>query len=156
MWCEVCLVFMDFLVVLDCFVVLVYLWIYGLGQQIDNGVYLSLVNVIYYLVERLVGMGGNIDVVIMMVMGQIYENFMKGFNSLVDVFFVFVFIQVRCLVEFVVILVIEKMQIFVKVGVGLLVVILLFVLISRVVLFVVVISEVQKVVGVGFSLDGLK
>ncbi|EAC0099918.1 hypothetical protein DUQ39_25160, partial [Salmonella enterica subsp. enterica] len=86
MWREARLAFTDSLAALDCSVVPAHPWIHGLGQQTDNGAYLSPVNAIHYLAERLAGTGGNTDVVIMMITGQTHENFMKGLNSLVDVF----------------------------------------------------------------------
>lgn len=111
MWREARLAFTDSLAALDCSVVPAHPWIHGLGQQTDNGAYLSPVNAIHYLAERLAGTGGNTDVVIMMVTGQTHENFMKGLNSLVDVFPAPAFTQVRRLAESAATLATEKMQI---------------------------------------------
>lgn len=122
----------------------------------DNGAYLSPVNAIHYLAERLAGTGGNTDVVIMMVTGQTHENFMKGLNSLVDVFPAPAFTQVRRLAESAATLATEKMQIPAKAGAGLPVAIPLSVPTSRAALSAAAISEAQKAAGAGFSLDGLK
>ncbi|EFS0231312.1 hypothetical protein HYB82_005096, partial [Salmonella enterica subsp. enterica serovar Tennessee] len=110
MWREARLAFTDSLAALDCSVVPAHPWIHGLGQQTDNGAYLSPVNAIHYLAERLAGTGGNTDVVIMMVTGQTHENFMKGLNTLVDVFPAPAFTQVRRLAESAATLATEKMQ----------------------------------------------
>ncbi|ECD1998004.1 hypothetical protein EWG32_24340, partial [Salmonella enterica subsp. enterica serovar Weltevreden] len=111
---------------------------------------------IHYLAERLAGTGGNTDVVIMMVTGQTHENFMKGLNSLVDVFPAPAFTQVRRLAESAATLATEKMQIPAKAGAGLPVAIPLSVPTSRVALSAAAISEAQKAAGAGFSLEGLK
>lgn len=52
MWREARLAFTDSLAALDCSVVPAHPWIHGLGQQTDNGAYLSPVNAIHYLAER--------------------------------------------------------------------------------------------------------
>ncbi|EGO1997391.1 hypothetical protein ITP12_003784 [Salmonella enterica] len=104
----------------------------------------------------LAGTGGNTDVVIMMVTGQTHENFMKGLNSLVDVFPAPAFTQVRRLAESAATLATEKMQIPAKVGAGLPVAIPLSVPTSRAALSAAAVSEAQKAAGAGFSLDGLK
>ncbi|EMH0602025.1 hypothetical protein V5864_004563, partial [Salmonella enterica] len=49
MWREARLAFTDSLAALDCSVVPAHPWIHGLGQQTDNGAYLSPVNAIHYL-----------------------------------------------------------------------------------------------------------
>ncbi|MBJ2517470.1 hypothetical protein JGA42_24310, partial [Salmonella enterica subsp. enterica serovar Rissen] len=140
----------DSLAALDCSVVPAHPWIHGLGQQTDNGAYLSPVNAIHYLAERLAGTGGNTDVVIMMVTGQTHENFMKGLNSLVDVFPAPAFTQVRRLAESAATLATEKMQIPAKVGAGLPVAIPLSVPTSRAALSAAAVSEAQKAAGAGF------
>ncbi|EBX6268633.1 hypothetical protein ODD50_003244 [Salmonella enterica] len=156
MWREARLAFTDSLAALDCSVVPAHPWIHGLGQQTDNGAYLSPVNAIHYLAERLAGTGGNTDVVIMMVTGQTHENFMKGLSSLVDVFPAPAFTQVRRLAESAATLATEKMQIPAKAGAGLPVAIPLSVPTSRAALSAAAVSEAQKAAGAGFSLDGLK
>lgn len=128
----------------------------GYVAGLRNGAYLSPVNAIHYLAERLAGTGGNTDVVIMMVTGQTHENFMKGLNSLVDVFPAPAFTQVRRLAESAATLATEKMQIPAKAGAGLPVAIPLSVPTSRAALSAAAISEAQKAAGAGFSLDGLK
>ncbi|MCV5824770.1 hypothetical protein OFN33_30410, partial [Escherichia coli] len=75
MWREARLAFTDSVAASNCSIVPAHPWIYGLGQQTANGAYLSPVNAVRYLAERLAGTGGNVDVVIMMVTGQTQENF---------------------------------------------------------------------------------
>lgn len=57
MWREARLAFTDSLKALNCSVVPAHPWINGLGQQTDNGAYLSPVNAVRYLAERLAGTG---------------------------------------------------------------------------------------------------
>lgn len=59
---------------------------YGVGQQTENGAYLSPVNAINYLADKLAGTGGEADIVIMMVSGKTHDSFMVSLNKLVDVF----------------------------------------------------------------------
>ena len=99
MWREARLAFTDSLAALNCSVVPAHPWINGLGQQTDNGAYLSPVNAVRYLAERLAGTGGNADVMIMMVTGQTHENFMTRLNGLVEVFPAPAFTQVRRLAQ---------------------------------------------------------
>lgn len=68
MWRDARLAFTDSLAALSCSIVPAHPWIHGLGQQTENGAYLSPVNAVRYLAERLAGSGGHADVVIMMVM----------------------------------------------------------------------------------------
>lgn len=108
MWREARLAFTDSLAALNCSVVPAHPWINGLGQQTDNGAYLSPVNAVRYLAERLAGTGGNADVMIMMVTGQTHENFMTRLNGLVDVFPAPAFTQVKRLAQSAAALAIEK------------------------------------------------
>ena len=156
MWREARLAFTDSLAALNCSVVPAHPWINGLGQQTDNGAYLSPVNAVRYLAERLAGTGGNADVMIMMVTGQTHENFMTRLNGLVDVFPAPAFTQVKRLAQSSAALAIEKMQIPAKAGAGLPVAIPLSVPTSRAALSAAAVSQAQKAASAGFSLDGLK
>ena len=142
MWREARLAFTDSLAALNCSVVPAHPWINGLGQQTDNGAYLSPVNAVRYLAKRLAGTGGNADVMIMMVTGQTHENFMTRLNGLVDVFPAPAFTQVKRLAA--------------KTGAGLPVAIPLSVPTSRAALSAAAVSQAQKAASAGFSLDGLK
>jgi hypothetical protein len=99
MWREARIAFSDSVAALNCSVIPAHPWIYGLGQQTENGAYLSPVNAINYLAEKLAGTGGASDIVIMMVSGQTHDNFMANLNQLVDVFPSPAFTQVRRLAE---------------------------------------------------------
>lgn len=156
MWREARLAFTDSLAALNCSIVPAHPWINGLGQQTDNGAYLSPVNAVSYLAERLAGKGGNADVMIMMVTGQTHENFMDRLNGLVDVFPAPAFTQVKRLAQSAAALAIEKMQIPANAGAGLSVAIPLSVPTSRAALSAAAVSQAQKAASAGFSLDGLK
>ena len=156
MWRDARLAFTDSLAALSCSIVPAHPWIHGLGQQTENGAYLSPVNAVRYLAERLAGSAGHADVVIMMVTGQTQENFMTRLNGLVDVFPVPAFTQVRRLAQSAAALAIEKMQIPAKSGAGLPVAIPLSVPTTREALSAAAVSQAQKTASAGFSLDGLK
>lgn len=111
MWREAQIAFSDSVTGLNCSVIPAHPWIYGLGQQTENGAYLSPVNAINYLAEKLAGTGGAADIVIMMVSGQTHDNFMARLNQLVDVFPSAAFTQVRRLAQSAAQLAAEKMQI---------------------------------------------
>ncbi|MBY5261266.1 hypothetical protein FP366_17645 [Enterobacter hormaechei] len=111
MWREARIAFSDSVAALNCSVIPAHPWIYGLGQQTENGAYLSPVNAINYLAEKLAGTGGASDIVIMMVSGQTHDNFMTSLNQLVDVFPSPAFTQVRRLAQSAAQLAVEKMQI---------------------------------------------
>ncbi|EFK2935812.1 hypothetical protein A8530_001371 [Escherichia coli] len=156
MWREARLAFTDSLAALNCSIVPAHPWIYGLGQQTENGAYLSPVNAVRYLAERLAGTGGNADVVIMMVTGQSHENFMTSLNNLVEVFPAPAFTQVKRLAQSAAELAIAKMQIPAKSATGLPASIPLSVPTSRAALSAAAISQAQKAAGAGFNMEGLK
>ncbi|HHK9582533.1 TPA: hypothetical protein ACQZIS_003679 [Citrobacter braakii] len=156
MWREARLAFTDSLTALQCSVVPAHPWINGLGQQTDNGAYLSPVNAVRYFAEKLSATGSKSDVLIMMVTGQTHDNFMKRLNSLVDVFPAPAFTQVRRLAQSAAALAIEKMQLPAKVRAGLPVAIPLSVPTSRAALSAAAVSQAQKAASAGFSLDGMK
>lgn len=61
-------------------------WVYGLGQQTANGIYLSPVNAVGWLAEKLAGITDSMDVVIFMVAGQTHDEFMANLDPLTSVF----------------------------------------------------------------------
>lgn len=156
MWREARLAFTDSVAALNCSIVPAHPWIYGLGQQTANGAYLSPVNAVRYLAERLAGTGGNVDVVIMMVTGQTQENFMASLNNLVGIFPAPAFTQVKRLAQSAAALAIEKMQIPAKTAAALPASIPLSVPTSRAALSAAAINQAQKVAGAGFDIEGLK
>jgi hypothetical protein len=111
MWREARLAFTDSVAALNCSVVPAHPWVYGLGQQTENGAYLSPANAIAYLAGKLAQADAGQDVVIMMVTGQTHDNFMAGLNGLADVFPAPAFTQVKRLAESAATLALEKMQI---------------------------------------------
>lgn len=149
MWREARLAFTDSVAALNCSIVPAHPWIYGLGQQTANGAYLSPVNAVRYLAERLAGTGGNADVVIMMVTGQTQENFMTSLNNLVGIFPAPAFTQVKRLAQSAAALAIEKMQIPAKTAAALPASIPLSVPTSRAALSAAAISQAQKAAGTG-------
>lgn len=119
MWREARIAFSDSVGALNCSVIPAHPWIYGLGQQTENGTYLSPANAVSYLAEKLAGTSGNADVVIMMVAGQTHDSFMKNLNPLVEVFPSPAFSQVKRLALSSAELAMEKMQIPAKYNAGL-------------------------------------
>ncbi|AUU86842.1 hypothetical protein [Leclercia sp. LSNIH1] len=61
-------------------------WVYGLGQQTLNGVYLSPDNAVRWLAKKLVSLADSMDVVVLMVAGQTYDEFMTNLEPLTAVF----------------------------------------------------------------------
>lgn len=61
-------------------------WVYGLGQQTKNGVYLSSENAVAWLAERLASMTEIADAVVFMVSGQSHDEFMSSLDPLTEVF----------------------------------------------------------------------
>lgn len=119
MWREAKIAFTDSLSSLDCSIVPAHPWVYGLGQQTDTGAYLSPVNAISYLAEKLAGMGGRADVIIMMVTGQTNDSFVSNLNQMIDVFPAPAFTQVKRLALSAAELAKEKMQIPARYNAGL-------------------------------------
>lgn len=86
-------------------------WVYGLGQKTENGLYLSPVNAVGWLAEKLVSLTDSADVVIFMVAGQSYDEFLASLDPLTAVFPAPVFTQVSRLARSAAELATVKMQI---------------------------------------------
>lgn len=86
-------------------------WIYGLGQQTANGNYLSPVNAVGWLAEKLSSITDSIDVVIFMVVGQTHNDFIDSLDPLTAVFPAPAFTQVARLARSAAELATVKMQI---------------------------------------------
>ncbi|AKL02708.1 phage protein [Enterobacter asburiae] len=110
MWREAKLAFSEAFVSQDCVIVPVHPWIYGVGQQTANGVYLSPVNAVGWLAERLVSLTESMDVVIFMVAGQSYDEFVANLDPLTAVFPAPAFTQVSRLARSAAELATVKMQ----------------------------------------------
>lgn len=119
MWREARLAFSDSLANVNCSLIPAHPWVHGLGQLTENGAYLSPVNAIAYLAEKLAGKGGEADVIIMMVAGQTHDSFINSLNQLVDVFPAPAFTQVKRLALSAAELAMEKMQIPARYNAGL-------------------------------------
>lgn len=106
---NVCL--MDNVQVGSVSVVAAHPWVYGLGQQTANGVYLSPVNAVTWLAEKLASLTENTEVVIFMVAGQTHDDFMENLDKLTAVFPAPAFSQVSRLARSAAELATVKMQI---------------------------------------------
>lgn len=94
-------------------------WVYGLGQQTANGTYLSPVNAVTWLAEKLASLTESTEVVIFMVAGQTHEEFMENLDPLTAVFPTPSFTQVSRLARSAAELATVKMQIPAKAANGL-------------------------------------
>ena len=156
MWREARLAFTDAVGAINCSIVPAHPWGYGLGQQTENGAYLSPVNTISYLAEKLAGTGGEADVVIMMVTGQAHDSFMNSLNQLVDVFPSPAFTQVKRLAQSAAQLATEKMQIPAGIGNGLPVSVPLSVPTSRAAMAAAAVKKAQEAAGQALDMDSLQ
>lgn len=111
MWkkCEVSLT--DHIQAGNIAVVAAHPWVYGLGQQTENGVYLSPLNAAGWLAEKLASLTDRADVVIFMVAGQTHDEFMANLDPLTSVFPAPAFTQVTRLARSAAELAKVKMQI---------------------------------------------
>lgn len=156
MWREARIAFSDSVAALNCSVIPAHPWIYGLGQQTDNGAYLSPVNAIAYLAEKLTGTGGAADVVIMMVSGQTHDSFMASLNNLVDVFPSPAFVQAKRLAQSAAELATERMQVPAKYSSALSAAIPLSVPTNRTAIAAAAVKKAQDEAAAVIDLDGLK
>jgi hypothetical protein len=156
MWREAKVAFSDSLATLNCSIVPAHPWIYGLGQQTENGAYLSPVNAVSYLSDKLAGLGGNADVVIFLVTGLTHNSFMASLTALTSVFPAPVFTQVSRLAKSAAELATVRMQLPAKSTGGLPAAIPLSVPTSRAALNAMAMAEAQKAVSAGSSIDRMK
>ena len=156
MWRDARLAFSDPVTVINCSIVAAHPWVYGLGQQTENGAYLSPVNAISYLAEKLAATGGTADVVIMMVAGHTHDNFMNSLNQLVDVFPSSEFSQVKRLAQSAAELALEKMQIPAKYAAGLTDVLPLSIPTSRTALAAAAVKKAQEEAAAAVDIGSLK
>ncbi|MDQ9494390.1 hypothetical protein [Klebsiella aerogenes] len=156
MWREAKLAFTDATGAINCSIVSAHPWIYGLGQQTENGAYLSPVNAVSFLAEKLAGAGGDAEVVIMMVTGQTHDSFMSSLNQLVDVFPSPAFTQVKRLAQSAAQLATEKMQIPAGISNGLPVAVPLSVPTSRAAIAAAAVKKAQEAAGQTLDMDSLQ
>ncbi|MDA8490316.1 hypothetical protein [Kluyvera sp. Awk 3] len=155
MWREARLAFSDSLAAVNCSIIPAHPWVYGLGQQTENGAYLSPVNAVAYLAEKAAGIGGAADVVIMMVASQSHDNFMSSLTQLVDVFPAPAFTQVKRLAQSAALLASEKMQIPAGSGGGLPVAMPLSVPTNRAALAAAAVKKAQEDAALPVDMDAL-
>lgn len=86
MWREAVLAFPDDMAAITCSIVPAHPWVYGLGQQTDNGAFLSPVNAVSWLAGKLASMGGDADLTVFMVCGDSHDAFMQSLELLTSVF----------------------------------------------------------------------
>ncbi|MDX4587245.1 hypothetical protein SGV96_08925 [Klebsiella pneumoniae] len=96
---------------LECAVVPAHPWIYGLGQQTENGVYLSPDNAVSYLAQQLASAGNVSDVVIFLITGSGHDDFMQSLGALADVLPIPAMTQVKRLAQSAAALLSERMLI---------------------------------------------
>ena len=111
MWREAVLAFPDEMAAMTCSIVPAHPWVYGLGQAADNGGYLSPANALAYLAKKLVTTGGKGSVIVFMVAGNTYGDFMQGLKGLAEVFPAPAFTQVSRMAQAAAELATVKMQI---------------------------------------------
>lgn len=155
MWREARLAFTDSVASLSCSVIPAHPWVYGLGQQTDNGAYLSPVNAAEYLAGKLAGIGGMTEVAVFMVASESHTRFMSALNQLADVFPAPAFVQARRLAQSAAALATEKMQIPAR-GVSLPPSVPLSVPTSRVALAAAAVKQAQSESGAGAGMEALK
>ena len=156
MWREASLAFSDSVSAVNCSIIPAHPWIYGVGQQTENGAYLSPANAVAYLAEKLAGIGGAADVVIILVASQSHDSFMSSLTQLVDVFPAPAFTQVKRLAQSAAQLAREKMQIPAGPGGGLPVAMPLSVPTNRAALAAAMVKKAQEEVAAPVDMDALQ
>ena len=156
MWREARLAFSDSLAAVNCSIIPAHPWVYGLGQQTENGAYLSPVNAVAYLAEKAAGIGGAADVVIMMVASQSHDSFMSSLTQLVDVFPAPAFTQVKRLAQSAAPRASEKIQIPAGSGGGLPVAMPLSVPTNRAALAAAAVKKAQEDAALPVDMDALQ
>lgn len=140
----------------NCSIVPAHPWVYGLGQQTENGMYLSPGNAVAYLAEKAAGVGGAADVVIIMVASDSHDSFMNSLTQLVDVFPAPAFTQVKRLAQSAAQLASEKMQIPAEVNGGLPVSMPLSVPTNRAALAAAAVKKAQEDAAAPVDMDALQ
>lgn len=140
----------------SCTIIPAHPWVYGLGQQTDNGTYLSPANAIAYLAQKAAGIGGATEVVILMVASQSHDGFMNSLTQLVDVFPAPAFTQAKRLAQSAAQLASEKMQIPAGLGGGLPVAMPLSVPTNRAALAAAAVKKAQEEAAAPVDMDALQ
>lgn len=109
-WRAADLIYSEALPALNCSMVAAHPFVYGLGQETENGSYLSPLNACQYLAGKLASTGGTADTVVMMVSSSSQSEFMSALNALAAVFPLPAFSQVARLAQSMATLATDKMQ----------------------------------------------
>ncbi|WP_172731770.1 hypothetical protein [Pluralibacter gergoviae] len=111
MWSESVIKFTDGATMPDCAVMPAHPWVFGLGQQTENGIYLSPDNAVSYLAQQLASVGDAADVVIFLISGSGEDDFMQSLGALADVLPIPAMTQVKRLAQSAAALLSERMLI---------------------------------------------
>ncbi|PUV50378.1 hypothetical protein CDT94_20525, partial [Cronobacter sakazakii] len=156
MWREAKLAFSDAFSALDCAIVPAHPWIYGIGQQTENGAYLSPANAVAYLAGRLASVADMRDVVIFLVTGQTQDDFIKRLDELTAVFPAPAFTQVSRLARSAAELATVRMQLPARSSGGLPAALPLSVPTSRAVMNARAVASAQAQASAGIDMAGMK
>ncbi|CCJ85764.1 hypothetical protein ACOZ23_001053 [Cronobacter turicensis] len=156
MWREAKLAFSDAFSTLDCAIVPAHPWIYGIGQQTENGAYLSPANAVAYLAGRLASAADVQDVVIFLVTGQTQDDFIQRLDALTEVFPAPAFKQVSRLARSAAELATVRMQLPARSGGGLPAALPLSVPTSRAVMNARAVASAQAQASAGVDMAGMK
>jgi len=156
MWREAVLAFPDDMAAITCSIVPAHPWVYGLGQQTENGAFLSPVNAVNWLAGKLASMGGDADLTVFMVCGDSHDAFMQALGLLTSVFPAPAFTQVARLAQSSALLNTLKMQLPAKGLNSLPPSLPLSVPTSRAAMNALRTAKAQLEASAGTSLDGLK
>ncbi|AIA43433.1 TPA: hypothetical protein MFA45_001379 [Klebsiella pneumoniae] len=156
MWKYSNIQFSDALSAVNCSVVPAHPWIYGLGQQTENGLYLSPSNAVAWLARQLASTGSVSDVVIVLVTGDGHDDFMANIDGLVSVLPVPAMMQVKRLAQSAALLATEKMVIPGGMETALPSAIAFTPATLRAALNAKTVATAQQAAGAGVSLDGMK
>ncbi|EOY4357694.1 hypothetical protein ACP51C_002583 [Cronobacter sakazakii] len=156
MWREAKLAFSDAFAALDCAIVPAHPWLYGVGQQTDNGAYLSPANAVAYLAGKLASAPGEQDVVILLTTGTTQADFISRLEGLTQVFPAPAFTQVSRLARSAAELATVRMQLPAKGAGGLPAALPLSVPTSRAVMNARAVANARQQAGAGIGMAGIK
>ncbi|ELY2525591.1 hypothetical protein [Cronobacter sakazakii] len=156
MWREARLAFSDAFSSLSCAIVPAHPWLYGVGQQTDNGAYLSPANAVAYLAGKLASAAGVRDVVVMLVTGQTQADFITRLDALTQVFPAPAFTQVSRLARSAAELATVRMQLPARGESGLPAALPLSVPTSRAVMNARAVASARQAASAGIDMGGIK
>lgn len=111
MWKQSDVRFSEALQSVACSVIPAHPWVFGLGQETGNGMYLSPDNAVSFLAQQLASTGDTSDVVIFLITGTGHDDFMQSLGALVDVLPIPAMTQVKRLAQSAAALLSERMLI---------------------------------------------